>query len=111
MLNLALRANREILTIDCSEPTVFRIQWRGFSGEVRVAIDAERTAGISREPCTNDIDGMSWIVSAGDILEIEALAPGKFECQVIEAEGGQFVVKLRGPEDFLFLFDFESEAA
>ncbi|MCP4120991.1 MAG: hypothetical protein GY751_04495 [Bacteroidetes bacterium] len=114
MLILKLRENREILTVDCSEPAIFSIHWERFYGKViRVGIGGPLTAGVFRAPCEESIDGMSWICRPGEILEVEALAPGTFQCQITEVDldSGQFIVKLRGPDDFLFLFDFESVAA
>ncbi len=112
MLALKLRTNREILTIDCSEPGIFSVHWNGISGkDVRVSIDAPLSAGISRVPHTDSIDGLSWLCQPGEMIEVEARSPGVFECQIVEMKDGQFVVKLRAPNDFLFLFEFESEVA
>ncbi len=49
MLALKLRANKEILTGDCSEPTAFWIYWNDIdSKQVKVAVDAEMSAMIYR---------------------------------------------------------------
>ncbi len=111
MLALKLRANKEILTVECSEPTTFRVLWDDIvRGQVKVRVDAERSAAIYRE-YDRYIKGLSWLCQPGEMIEVEARSPGVFECQIVEMKGGQFVVKLRAPNDFLFLFEFESEVA
>ncbi len=106
-----LRTNKEILTIECSEPTTFRVLWDSVTrGQIKVRVDAELSAVIHRE-YTGSIKGLSWLCQPGEMIEVEARSPGIFQCQVTEVEDGQFIVKLQAPDDFLFLFEIESEVA
>ncbi len=111
MLALKLRANKEILTVECSEPTTFRVLWDDIvRGQVKVRVDAERSAAIYRE-YDRYIKGLSWLCQPGEMIEVEARSPGVFQCQVTEVEDGQFIVELEAPTDFHFIFEIESEVA
>ncbi len=87
MLALKLRANKEILTVDCSEPTVFWIYWNGIdSNQVRVGVDAEMSATIYRDDQENDLRGLCRTCKPGELVEVEARSSGVFQCQVTKSQ-------------------------
>jgi len=109
MLALELRANKEILTVDCSEPTIFWIYWNDIdSKQVKVAVDAEMSATIFRGDKEKGLHGLLRTCKPGGLVEVEARSSGVFRCQVTKVQDNEFTVRLEAPDDFLFEFMVES---
>ncbi len=109
MLALKLRPNKEILTVECSEPTIFRLMWVDMLGQqVKVGVDAEMSATIHREYQDEVLHGLRWTCEPDGFVLVEARSPGVFQCQVIKAKENKFDVVLQAPDNFLFEFVVES---
>ncbi len=108
MLALKLRPNKEILTVECSEPTIFRLMWVDMLGQqVKVGVDAEMSATIYRDDEKNGLRGLSRDCKPGELVAVEVRSPGVFQCQVTKVKDDEFTVRLEAPDDFLFEFMVE----
>ncbi len=109
MLAQRLRENREILVVNCTEPTIFRVIWTDVVGKrVKVGVDAERSASIYRDYQEDTIRGLPWTCERSGFVEVEARAPGIFKCQVNRVADDQFDITVKASDDFLFEFISEN---